>query len=60
MRTKISLDEALDLMSDIFQETDTEIVDLADALNRVLARDIMAADAVPPFDRSPFDGYAMR
>ena len=27
---------------------------------RVLARDLTAAEPVPPFDRSPYDGYALR
>jgi molybdopterin molybdotransferase len=56
----ISLDEASGLMSDICQKMDTESVDLMDALNRVLAQDIIAAENIPSFDRSPFDGYAMR
>jgi molybdopterin molybdotransferase len=37
-----------------------ENVDLMSSLNRILARDIVAGENIPPFDRSPFDGYAMR
>jgi molybdopterin molybdotransferase len=37
-----------------------ENVSLMEALHRVLAQDILAAENVPPFDRSPFDGYAFR
>jgi molybdenum cofactor synthesis domain-containing protein len=35
-------------------------VALADALNRVLAEDIVADSDLPPFDRSQMDGYAVR
>jgi molybdopterin molybdotransferase len=37
-----------------------EPVGLADALGRVLAADIMAPVALPPFDNSAVDGYALR
>ena len=36
-----------------------ETVPLADALGRVLAEDAAAPIDVPPFDRSPLDGYAL-
>jgi molybdopterin molybdotransferase len=42
------------------QEIGTENIDLMETLNRVLAHDILSAENIPPFDRSPFDGYAMR
>ena len=35
-------------------------VPLEQAAGRVLAEDIYASEDVPPFDRSPFDGYAFR
>ncbi|MBO5556396.1 MAG: molybdopterin molybdotransferase MoeA [Oscillospiraceae bacterium] len=37
-----------------------EEVPLPQALDRVLAADVFARLAVPPFDKSPFDGYAYR
>lgn len=37
-----------------------ESVPLAEAMGRVLAQDVTAARDVPPFDRSPYDGYAFR
>ena len=37
-----------------------ELVPLDAALGRVLARDVVAAVDVPSFDRSNFDGYAVR
>ncbi|MDR1021187.1 MAG: molybdopterin molybdotransferase MoeA [Synergistaceae bacterium] len=56
----VSLDEASGLMSETCHVTGIENIALMEALHRVLARDILAAENVPPFDRSPFDGYAMR
>jgi molybdopterin molybdotransferase len=38
----------------------TEIVALAEADGRVLAHDLIAATALPPFDNSAVDGYALR
>jgi putative molybdopterin biosynthesis protein len=37
-----------------------ELVSLSNALGRVLARDVVAAVDVPSFDRSNFDGFALR
>lgn len=37
-----------------------EEVTLLDALGRVAAKDILSPMNVPPFDRSPLDGYAQR
>jgi molybdopterin molybdotransferase len=38
----------------------TERVPLADAFRRILARDVVAAEDLPEFDRSTVDGYAVR
>jgi molybdopterin molybdotransferase len=37
----------------------TEIISIQDALDRVLAEDVLADRFVPPFDRSAMDGYAV-
>jgi molybdenum cofactor synthesis domain-containing protein len=37
----------------------TEVVDLGNALGRVLAEDVIAGWDVPPYDRSEVDGYAV-
>ena len=37
-----------------------EEINLHDSLRRVLARDVIAIHNVPYFDRSNFDGYAVR
>ena len=38
----------------------TETVPLEDCWGRVLAKDLVSAFDVPAFDRSPYDGYAVR
>ncbi len=58
----LELEQAIDLL---LRHTPSpapafEAVGLLDALGRVCARDIRAAVAQPPFDRSPLDGYALR
>ena len=42
------------------RQLSTEEVPLADALNRVLARDVVSPHDVPSFDRSNVDGFAVR
>ncbi len=37
-----------------------EMVSLQDALSRVLAEDLIAKDALPRFDKSAMDGYALK
>jgi molybdopterin molybdotransferase len=39
---------------------DEEVVDVDRALGRVLARDVIAAVTLPPWDNSAMDGYAVR
>jgi len=39
---------------------ESEEIALSDAWGRVLAQDIIATRAVPPFDRAAMDGYAVR
>lgn len=39
---------------------ESELVELSRAYGRVLARDLTAGEALPPFDYSAMDGYAVR
>ena len=48
------------LLSCIKGPKSAEAVSLLHAAGRVLAEDVFASCDVPPFDRSPFDGYAFR
>lgn len=58
MRQNISLEEAWGILANNCRQTEIEYVNLSDALGRVIAQDIIAEENIPPFDRSPLDGYA--
>lgn len=60
MLKRPTYDQARDLLLEQIQPTDTEPVLLEHCLGRVLAQDLIAARNVPAFDRSPYDGYAVR
>lgn len=62
MLTVKTPDEVLELIDEKFSCLDglRETVGLEDAVGRVLAEDIQAAEYVPDFNRSTVDGYAVR
>lgn len=60
MFENIELDRAIQIMKQQPAHPDTEQAALREALGRVLAQDFAARLSVPPFDKSPFDGYAYR
>lgn len=55
---QVELEEGQRLLLDEGRHTDTEEVLAADSDGRVLAEDIISKENIPPFDRSPYDGYA--
>ena len=57
----ISVDQAIEnILSETTPVTETEAVDILDALNRVLAEDLQSTINVPGYDNSAMDGYAVR
>jgi len=52
--------EAATILSALPVAPSTERVPVRETLGRVLAEDVVAEIPFPPFDRSPFDGYAFR
>ncbi|MDR0861159.1 MAG: molybdopterin molybdotransferase MoeA [Oscillospiraceae bacterium] len=60
MLKSILPDEARDILLGLAAAPITERVPIGDAAGRVLAEDVTATVPIPPFDRSPFDGYAFR
>ena len=58
--TNAAWTEARDLLLQHASPTETESVPLAACAGRVLAFDLQAGSDVPPFDRSAYDGYALR
>lgn len=60
MRKPIPVAEAVRQVMEHAASIESEIVSLEDAYGRVLAEPIIAKHDVPPFDRSPYDGFAIR
>lgn len=55
-----TFDEALfALLSDVQVTTQTETINVADGLQRILAEDITSSVNVPPHDNSQMDGYVL-
>ena len=60
MRKPIPVAEAGRLVMEYAQTIGTENIPLEDTYGRILAEPIIAKHDVPPFDRSPYDGFAVR
>ncbi|MDV6378844.1 molybdopterin molybdotransferase MoeA [Sporosarcina sp. GW1-11] len=60
IRKPIQVAEAVERVMSHVQPLKTEILDLEHTYGRVLAEPIVAKHDVPPFDRSPYDGFAIR
>jgi molybdopterin molybdotransferase len=57
----LSVEEARDaILRQIAGPTEPEIAYLSEARGRVLAEDVMSLTALPPWDNSAMDGYAIR
>lgn len=59
MDRTLNFDTARDLLLGCVSPVTTEYVPLAESAGRILADDLCASENVPPFDRSPNDGYAL-
>lgn len=57
---RVELEEAVQIIKEKVTVMNTEMVALPEARGRILARQIVAQENVPPFDRSPYDGFAFR
>jgi molybdopterin molybdotransferase len=56
----LSVEAARQTIVQALQATATEVVPFDEAAGRVLAEDVMAETAVPPFAQSAMDGFAVR
>jgi molybdopterin molybdotransferase len=57
----LSVEEARDsVLSAIARPTEPELAFLSEARGRILAEDVMSLTALPPWDNSAMDGYAIR
>jgi molybdopterin molybdotransferase len=59
LRDLISVDEALQKLLHTIEPLPSETIVLTDAVDRVLAEDVIAKDDIPPFSNSSMDGYAI-
>ncbi|USG64582.1 molybdopterin molybdotransferase MoeA [Brevibacillus ruminantium] len=59
-RQTISVEEAVKILLSDLETPREEQVGIYEAAGRILARDITATCDLPPFDRSPLDGFAVR
>lgn len=60
IRTPISVSEAIARVQAKVHRLGSERVPLEEAYGRILAGPLKAGHDVPPFDRSPYDGFAIR
>jgi len=58
--TLLTVDEARARILSKFQPLSSELISLTQSANRILARDVIAADDLPLFDNSSMDGFAIR
>lgn len=59
-RQMMTVEEALRRLLGRLTKMEEEEVGIGESYGRILARDIVATCDMPPFDRSPLDGYAVR
>lgn len=60
MKKNVSMEEAQQLFTAQAAPVGERKISLAEAAGSVLSRDVFAPLDLPPFDRSPLDGYALR
>lgn len=60
MRKNLKYEEAQELLLRQVTAVSAEMIHLEQSAGRVLAETVSAKEHVPPFDRSPYDGYALR
>ncbi|HWQ43553.1 MAG TPA: gephyrin-like molybdotransferase Glp [Desulfosporosinus sp.] len=58
MKIMIELEEAMELVLKRIRSVEKESVSIAEAYHRVLAQNVTSQIDMPPFARSPLDGYA--
>lgn len=59
-RQPIPVKEAIERVMKRVTHLSKEMVPLEEAYGRILAEPVLASHHVPPFDRSPYDGFAVR
>jgi molybdopterin molybdotransferase len=60
MLQSISVENALKIIQEYASTVGSEEIAVVDSFERILAEDVSAGFPLPPFRRSPLDGYALR
>lgn len=60
LKENIALEEAQELLFANCPKVGKKLWNLSNSYGRILYEDIKATENIPPFARSPYDGYAMR
>jgi len=55
----ISVNDAINIISNIKTTLKYEIIPIEDAVNRICAQEVIASSSLPKFDNSAMDGYAI-
>ncbi len=56
----VEIESAIEIIKERVRVSETELISLDAADGRALAQMVTAKENIPPFDRSPYDGYAFR
>lgn len=56
----ISVEEGLQIITKNLKYMEKEMIPAADACGRILSENLISPENIPPFRRSPLDGYAFR
>lgn len=59
MKSFISLEEAIEILNENIEKLEEEEINIVDALNRIVSKNIYSKINNPPFNKSAMDGYAL-
>ena len=60
IRKPIPIGEAVNRIMKFAVKGSTEFVSINESYGRYLSEELVATNHVPPFDKSPYDGFAVR
>ncbi len=60
IRKPIPIEEAVNRIMKFAEKGSTEFVSINESYGRYLSEELVATNHVPPFDKSPYDGFAVR
>lgn len=56
----VNVEEGLEILLKKVHQLEMQLVPIGQVFGRILAKDIVAREDIPPFSRSPYDGYALK